>query len=76
MSGDTNTQGETKSGIPNFTEGEMSVFMALAEAMKEVDRLRGIVIALGSNPDLVYTSDSIDGMAKELSPAPEGSKSE
>ncbi|MFZ9715961.1 MAG: hypothetical protein ACO3CH_00700 [Ilumatobacteraceae bacterium] len=49
--------------IPNFTEGEMSIFMALAEAMKEVDRLREMVVALGGNPDVYYTSDDIGGRA-------------
>jgi hypothetical protein len=63
-------------GIPNFTEGEMSIFMALAEAMKEVDRLREMVIALGANPDIHYTSDDLGGTAGEYSPTQEEAKSE
>lgn len=65
---------ETDGGIPNFTEGEMSIFMALAEAMKEVDRLREMVIALGGDPDLHYTSDDLGGTAGET--IQEESKSE
>lgn len=67
---------ETDGGIPNFTEGEMSIFMALAEAMKEVDRLREMVIALGGDPDLHYTSDDLGGTAGEIAQNSEGDKSE
>lgn len=67
---------ETDGGIPNFTEGEMSIFMALAEAMKEVDRLREMVVALGGNPDVHYTSDDLGGTAGEITQNLEGDKSE
>ena len=65
---------EADGGIPNFTEGEMRIFMALSEAMKEVDRLREMVVALGGNPDVYYTSDELGGTAGET--IQEESKSE
>lgn len=67
---------DTQNGIPNFTEGEMSIFMALAEAMKEVDRLREMVIALGGNPDIHYTSDDLGGTTGLNTSTLEDSKSE
>lgn len=67
---------DVQGGIPNFTEGEMSIFMALAEAMKEVDRLREMVVALGGDPDANYTSDDLGGTAGSNTPTLEDSKSE
>jgi hypothetical protein len=67
---------DMEGGIPNFTEGEMSIFMALAEAMKEVDRLREMVVALGGNPDVYYTSDDLGGTAGEITTTTEETKSE
>lgn len=67
---------DMEGGIPNFTEGEMSIFMALAEAMKEVDRLREMVVALGGNPDVYYTSDDLGGTAGGITTTTEETKSE
>ena len=48
---DENTQGEANLGIPNFTQGEIDVFLSLASQGEEIERLRQLIISLGMDPD-------------------------
>ena len=54
---DADTQRETNSGIPNFTEGEIDIFLSLASQGEEIERLRQIIISLGVDPNMGSPSD-------------------
>jgi hypothetical protein len=63
-----------QTGVPNFTQSEMEVFMVLAEYSQEIERLRMMVLALGGDPDARYTSEDLGGRVGDQQPDPELAK--
>jgi len=65
---------DTPTDIPNFTAGELDIFVVLAEYSQEIERLRAMVFGLGGDPDLRYTSEDLGGRVGDQQPDPELAK--
>lgn len=62
---------DTPTDIPNFTAGELDIFVVLAEYSQEIERLRAMVFGLGGDPDSRYTSEELGGRVGDQQPDPE-----